>query len=150
MSVWSKGQGRKHLDPWVHLSMQPNRHNLHNCHQGAITGAPVTGGIACHPYDISAHGLIGLIRILIPTSCNFFFGSSSQKTPKFSMLGLEWWVTDRKVLPGCAWVRTKCAGKACVGLWGYSWGPRELSGIGGPSLGDAGHYNKLGNRLATD
>jgi hypothetical protein len=23
MSVWSKGQGWKHLDPWVHLTLQP-------------------------------------------------------------------------------------------------------------------------------
>jgi hypothetical protein len=37
-------------------------------------------------------------------------------------------------------VRTKCAGKTCVGLWGYSWGPRELSGVGGPGLGEAGRY----------
>jgi hypothetical protein len=52
--------------------------------------------------DISAQGLIGLIWILIPTSCNFFSGSPSRKTPKLSMLSLERWVTDREVLPGCA------------------------------------------------
>jgi hypothetical protein len=23
---------------------------------------------------------------------------------------------------------------------GYSWGPRELSGVGGPGLGEAGRY----------
>jgi hypothetical protein len=40
-------------------------------------------------------------------------------------------------------VRTKCAGKTCVGLWGYSWGPRELPGVGGPGLGEAGHYNVM-------
>jgi hypothetical protein len=68
--------------------------------------------------DIPAQGLIGLIRILISTSCNFFSRSPSLKTPKLSVLGLERWVTDREVLPGCAWVRTKCAGKTCVGLWG--------------------------------
>jgi hypothetical protein len=38
-------------------------------------------------------------------------------------------------------VRTKCAGKTCVGLWGYSWGPRELPGVGGPGLGEAGRYS---------
>jgi hypothetical protein len=32
-------------------------------------------------------------------------------------------------------VRTKCAGKICVGLWGYSWVPRELPGVGGPASG---------------
>jgi hypothetical protein len=52
--------------------------------------------------DIPAQGLIGLIRILIPTSSNFFSGSPSLKTPKLSVLGLERWVTDREVLPGCA------------------------------------------------
>jgi hypothetical protein len=35
----------------------------------------------------------------------------------------------------------KCAGKACVGLWGYSCGPRELLGLGGPSLEEAGCYS---------
>jgi hypothetical protein len=52
--------------------------------------------------DIPAQGLIGLIRILISTSCNFFSGSPSLKTPNLSVLGLERWVTDREVLPGCA------------------------------------------------
>jgi hypothetical protein len=28
-----------------------------------------------------------------------------------------------------------------LGLWGYSWGPRELPGVGGPGLGEAGRYN---------
>jgi hypothetical protein len=40
-------------------------------------------------------------------------------------------------------VRTKCAGKTCVGLWGYSWGPRELPGVGGPDLGEVGRYTLL-------
>jgi hypothetical protein len=52
--------------------------------------------------DITAQGLVGLIRILMPISRNFFFGSPSKKTPKLSVLGLERWVTDREVLPGCA------------------------------------------------
>jgi hypothetical protein len=52
--------------------------------------------------DILAQGLIGFIRILIPLSCNFFFGSPSPKTPKLSVLDQEQWVTDREVLPGCA------------------------------------------------
>src|SRR5438128_9701700 len=38
-------------------------------------------------------------------------------------------VTDREVLPGCARVRTKCAGKTSVGLWGQSRDPRELPGV---------------------
>jgi hypothetical protein len=54
------------------------------------------------PCDIPAQGLIGLIRILIPISCNFFSGNPSLKTPKLSVLGLERWVTDREVLLGCA------------------------------------------------
>jgi hypothetical protein len=52
--------------------------------------------------DIPAQGLIGLIRILTPTSCNFFSGSPSLKTPKLNVLGLERSVTNREVLPGCA------------------------------------------------
>jgi hypothetical protein len=32
-------------------------------------------------------------------------------------------------------VRTKCAEKTCVGLWGYYWGPREQPGVGRPGLG---------------
>jgi hypothetical protein len=52
--------------------------------------------------DILAQGLIGLIRILIPISCNFFSGSPSPKTPKLSVLDVEQWVTDREVLLGCA------------------------------------------------
>jgi hypothetical protein len=56
--------------------------------------------------DILAQRLIGLIRILIPTSCNFFFQKPIQKS-------LERWVTDR---PGCTLVRTKCAEK--TSLWG--------------------------------
>jgi hypothetical protein len=90
-----------------------------------------------------------LIRILIQTSCNFFFGSPSPKTPKLSMLDPERWVTGREVLPECAWVRIKCAWKTCVGLWGYSWGHRELPGVGGPGLGEAGHYI-LKHPLASD
>jgi hypothetical protein len=58
--------------------------------------------LPAHACDIAAQGLIGLIRILIPTSCNFFSGSPSLKTPKSSVLGLERWVTDREVLLGCA------------------------------------------------
>jgi hypothetical protein len=45
-------------------------------------------------YDIPTQGLIGLIRILIPISCNFFSGSPSLKLPKLSVFGLERWVTD--------------------------------------------------------
>ena len=38
-------------------------------------------------------------------------------------------MTDRELLPGCARVRTKCAGKTSVGLWGQSRDPRELPGV---------------------
>jgi hypothetical protein len=38
-------------------------------------------------YVTSQPNLIGLIRILIPTSCNFFSGSPSLKTPKLSVFG---------------------------------------------------------------
>jgi hypothetical protein len=70
----------------------------------------------------------------------FFSGSPSLKNSKVKRAWLGA-ATDRQVLPGCAWVRTKCAGKTYVGLWGYSWGPRELTGVGRSGLGEAGHYN---------
>ena len=61
-------------------------------------------------------------RILIPTSCNFFFGSRSPKNSevKRAWPGAIWgWVIDRKVIPGCARLRTKCAEKTSVGMWGH-------------------------------
>jgi hypothetical protein len=39
-------------------------------------------------------------------------------------------------------VRTKCVGKSCVSVWGYSWGLRLLPNVGGPGLVEAGHYKK--------
>jgi hypothetical protein len=45
-------------------------------------------------------------------------------------------------------VRTKCTGKTYVGLWGNSCGRRELPGVGGPGLGEAGHYKWYHNRLS--
>ena len=47
-------------------------------------------------------------------------------------------MTDREVLPGCARVRTKCAEKTSVGLWGQSRDPRELPGVTGAGPGVAG------------
>ena len=38
-------------------------------------------------------------------------------------------MTDWEVLPGCARVRTKCAEKTSVDLWGQSRDPRELPGV---------------------
>ena len=45
-------------------------------------------------------------------------------------------MTNREVLPGCARVRTKCAGKTSVGLWGR--GPRELPGVNARTRGVVG------------
>jgi hypothetical protein len=47
-------------------------------------------------------------------------------------------VTDREVDPECARVRTKCAEKTSVGLWGQSRHPRELPGVTGPNHGVVG------------
>jgi hypothetical protein len=61
--------------------------------------------------DILAQGLIGLIRILIPTSCNFFSGNPSLKTSMLSVLGLE--RSQTIVIDPSAWcgaARTLCAG----------------------------------------
>ena len=72
-------------------------------------------------------------RIFIPISCNFFSGSRSPKNSevisksrslKNSEVKRAWpgaiWgrVTNREVLSGSTCVRTKCAKKTCVGLWG--------------------------------
>ena len=68
-------------------------------------------------------GLNRINRILISISCNFFSGSRSPKNSevKRAWPGAIWgWMSDREVIPGCARVRTKCAEKTCVGLWGQS------------------------------
>ena len=60
------------------------------------------------------------------------------------MLGPEHsqgWVTDRELVPGCARVRTKCAEKTSVDLWGQSGDPSELPGVTGPARGWPGCYN---------
>jgi hypothetical protein len=44
-------------------------------------------------------------------------------------------VNDREVVPGCARVRTNCAEKTSIDLWGQSRGPRELPGVLGPATG---------------
>ena len=46
-------------------------------------------------------------------------------------------MTDREVIPGCTRVRTKCAEKTSVDLWGQSRDPRELPGVtaAGPGVG---------------
>jgi hypothetical protein len=59
-------------------------------------------------------------------------------------------VTDREVLPGCAQVRTKCAEKTSVGLWGQSINLRELPGVTGPSHGVVGVLQQLGASSAKD
>ena len=81
--------------------------------------SPRQGRSLWHP----GPGLNRINKILIPTSCNFF---SESRSPKNSEVKRAWpgeiwgWVTDREVLPGCARVRTKCAEKTGVGLWGQS------------------------------
>jgi hypothetical protein len=72
-------------------------------HGGAKSRVSVRGNsVRFRVCDIPAQGLIGLIRILISTNCNFFSKSPSQNNSKVKRLGLERWVTDREVLPGCA------------------------------------------------
>jgi len=69
--------------------------------------------------DTPAQGHNRIDRILMPTSCNFFFRSRYRKNSKVkrAWLGaIPRWVTDREFLPGCSRVRTKCAEKTCVGL----------------------------------
>ena len=49
-------------------------------------------------------------------------------------------MTDRELVPGCARVRTKCAEKTSVDLWGQSGDPSELPGVTGPARGWPGCY----------
>ena len=52
-------------------------------------------------------------------------------------------MTDRELVPGCTRVRTKCAEKTSVDLWGQSRDPRELPGVTGPARGWAGVLHPL-------
>jgi hypothetical protein len=61
-------------------------------------------------------GLTGLIGYSYQQVATSFPEVHLERTPKLSVLGLERWVTDRKILPGCARVRTKCTEKTCAGL----------------------------------
>jgi hypothetical protein len=66
--------------------------------------------------NIPTLGLTGLIGYSYQQVATSFLEAHQQRTPKLSMLGLERWVTDREVLPGCARVRTKYVEKTCVSL----------------------------------
>jgi hypothetical protein len=59
-------------------------------------------------------------RVSIPTRCIFFSKAYLERTSKLNVLGLEQFgMGDRPgSFLGCAWVRTKCAQKTRVGLWG--------------------------------
>ena len=70
------------------------------------------------------------------TSCNFFSGSSFGKNSEVKRAwpgALQGWVTDRELVPGCARVKTKCAEKTSVDVWGQSRDPIELPGVTGPA-----------------
>ena len=49
-------------------------------------------------------------------------------------------MTDQEVLFECARVRTKCAEKTSVGLWGQSRDSRKLPGVTGPARGWVGVF----------
>jgi hypothetical protein len=66
--------------------------------------------------NILAQGLTGLIGYSYQQVATSFPEAHLERTLKLSVLGLERWVTDREILPGCARVRTKCVEKTCVGL----------------------------------
>jgi hypothetical protein len=52
--------------------------------------------------NIPAQGLTGLIGYSYQQVATSFLEAHLERTPKLSVLGLERWVTDREVLPGCA------------------------------------------------
>ena len=62
-------------------------------------------------------------RLLISIRNSFFSGSPFGQNSKVkrAQLGVVLgWVTDWEVAPGCARVRTKCAEKTSIDLWGQS------------------------------
>ena len=62
-------------------------------------------------------------RLLISIRNSFFSRSPFGKISKVkrAQLGvISGWVTDQEVAPGCARVRTKCAEKTSINLWGHS------------------------------
>jgi hypothetical protein len=65
-------------------------------------------------YNIPDQGLTGLIGYSYQQVATSFMKAHLERTPKLSVLGLERWVTDREVRPGCARVRTKCAEKTLL------------------------------------
>jgi hypothetical protein len=69
-----------------------------------------------------AQCLMELIEYSYQQGVSFFSEAYLERTYRLSVLGLEQFVMgDRpESLLGCAWVRTKCAQKTRVGLWGWS------------------------------
>ena len=66
-------------------------------------------------------------RLLISIRNSFFSGSpfgQNSKVKRAHLGVVSGWVTDREVAPGCARVRTKCAEKTSVDLWGQLSRPR--------------------------
>src|SRR3954468_757566 len=62
-------------------------------------------------------------RLLISIRNSFFSGSpfgQNSKVKRAQLGVVSGWVTDREVPPGCARVRTKCAEKTSIDLWGQS------------------------------
>ena len=62
-------------------------------------------------------------RLLISIRNSFFSGSpfgQNSKVKRAQLGVVSGWVTDREVAPGCARVRTKCAEKTSIDLWGQS------------------------------
>jgi hypothetical protein len=63
------------------------------------------------------------------------------------VLDLEKWVTDRKSFPGTHEWGQSAQERHVLVCGGYSWGLRELPGVGGPGLGEVGRYkNPFGGK----
>ena len=62
-------------------------------------------------------------RLLISIRNSFFSGSpfgQNSKVKRAELGVVSGWVIDREVAPGCVRVRTKCAEKTSIDLWGQS------------------------------
>jgi hypothetical protein len=81
--------------------------------------------------DILAQGLIELIEYPYQQGASSFSETYLESTSKLSVLGLEQFGMGDRLgnFLGCSWVRTKCAQKTRVGLWGMIYDSRELPGV---------------------
>ena len=122
------GQVRGHV---VHDVCDPSWHTAWHMYRTGCTDVCAKRERSCGPtrtsVPLSGVYVIAWLtrddRLLISIRNSFFsrspFGQNSKV--KRAQLGVvSGWVTNREVAPGCTRVRTKCAEKTSIDLWGQS------------------------------